>query len=231
MFSLASITIACILGGVSGTSLARQETCSPNFEGAGVTIVTGDMEFQWAVSPVVAGTPLKKNGAPFPQNSTARWHVKQTGLADPTYIVSTISDNKLVVDVVDKELTLEQIDSSKQTQIWEIQCKQCLSGASSTRGGGVFASGCSIKSVPSGLCATLDMGSEFLELTDCNPRGAQTFNFWTATTAERSLEPQNLDKRCDMDFFEDCIGTCNNPTCPACNVGCTIGCCGSTGCC
>ncbi|KAF7369218.1 hypothetical protein MVEN_00249400 [Mycena venus] len=181
MFSLASITIACILSVVSGTPLARQATCSPNFEGAGVSIVTGDVE--WTVSPVVAGTPLKKDGAPFPPNSTANWHVEQTGSANPTYIVKAISNNELVVDVVDSELTLEQIDSSKQTQIWEIQCNQCLSGASSTPGGGEFASGCSIKSVPSGLCATLEMGSEFLGLTDCNPVVAQTFNFWTATSA------------------------------------------------
>ncbi|KAJ6536291.1 hypothetical protein B0H19DRAFT_1183124 [Mycena capillaripes] len=184
MFSIASITIACILGLVSGTPSARQATCSPDFGGAGVSISA---------------------------NAT-----------------SEISNNKLVVDVVDGELTLAQIDSSKPTQIWEIGCKQCLPGASLTPAGGVFASGCSMKSVPSGLCATLETGSESLGLADCNGVGAQTFNFWTAS---RSLVVQNLNKRCDMDFFEDCIGTCTIPECPLCSTGCVIGCCGSTGCC
>ncbi|TEA15041.1 hypothetical protein C8034_v002070 [Colletotrichum sidae] len=49
---------------------------------------------------------------------------------------------------------------------------------------------------------------------------------------ERSIEPQNVEKRaCDRDFYDTCMGTCNNPGCPACNIGCVIGCCGSTGCC
>ncbi|KAJ6521510.1 hypothetical protein B0H19DRAFT_1203859 [Mycena capillaripes] len=197
MFSLASITIACILGLVSATPSARQVTCSPDFGGAGVSIATGDAE--WSVSP------------PFAMSSPANWNVDQTESANPR-----------------TSLTLEQIDSSKQTQIWEIECKQCFPGASLTPGGGVFASGCSIESVPIGLCATLETGSEFLGLADCNGVAAQTFNFWTAS---RSLVVQSLNKRCDMDFFEDCIGTCNNPTCPLCNTGCVIGCCGSTGCC
>ncbi|KAF6827096.1 hypothetical protein CMUS01_09156 [Colletotrichum musicola] len=51
------------------------------------------------------------------------------------------------------------------------------------------------------------------------------------TFQERSLLPRELEKRCDYDFYETCMGTCNNPTCPACNIGCVIGCCGSTKCC
>ncbi|KAJ7791726.1 hypothetical protein B0H14DRAFT_2934630 [Mycena olivaceomarginata] len=180
-FFPASIAAACVLSIVSAKPTARQSTCSPNFEGAGVSIITGGVE--WTVSPVVAGTLLKKTGTLLPPNSTANWHVEQTGSADPTYIVKAISNNELVVDVVDGQLTLEEIEASKQTQIWDIDCKQCLPGASSAPGGGEFASGCSIKSVPSGLCATLEMGSEFLGLTECNPVVAQMFNFWTATSA------------------------------------------------
>lgn len=41
-----------------------------------------------------------------------------------------------------------------------------------------------------------------------------------------------MSKRCDMDFYEDCMSACPiNPECPGCEIGCTIGCCGSTGCC
>ncbi|KAK7052154.1 hypothetical protein R3P38DRAFT_2858870 [Favolaschia claudopus] len=183
MFSIAAAPLLCMFIGalVSATPVARQSLCSPNFEGAGVSIIAGDAE--WTVAPVVAGTPLKKDGDPFPPNATANWHVEQTGSANATYLVKAITNNELVVDVVSNQLTLEQIASSKQTQIWDIKCKQCVSGASSTPGGGEFASGCSIVSVPSGLCATLEMGSEFLGLTECNPVVAQTWSFWTATSS------------------------------------------------
>jgi hypothetical protein len=73
---------------VSAKPTARQSTCSPNFEGAGVSIITGGVE--WTVSPVVAGTLLKKTGTLLPPNSTANWHVEQTGSADPTYIVKYV---------------------------------------------------------------------------------------------------------------------------------------------
>ncbi|KAJ6618138.1 hypothetical protein B0H10DRAFT_1266810 [Mycena sp. CBHHK59/15] len=184
MFSFASLTATCILtalGAVSATPLADRQsaTCSPNFEGAGVSIIAGQTE--WGVSPVAAGTPLKRDLGTFPLNATAEWHVEQTGSAIPTYIVKAISNNELVVDVVDRQLTLEQINSASPTQIWEIDCKQCFSGASSTPGGGKFAVGCAIKSAPSGLCVQLEMGSEFIGLNPCSGVVAQTFDFWTAT--------------------------------------------------
>ncbi|KAJ7931300.1 hypothetical protein B0H13DRAFT_1858142 [Mycena leptocephala] len=114
-----------------------------------------------------------------PQNTTTEWHVEQTSSANPTYIVKAITNNKLVVGLANGLLTLEGIDSNKQTQIWEIDCTQCLPGASSTPGGGKFASGCAIKSAR----VTLEMGSEFMGLTECDPVVTQTFDFWTATSA------------------------------------------------
>lgn len=91
MFSLATLTVACILGVVSTTPLATRQTatCNPNFEGAGVSIIAGDTE--WGVSPVVAGTLLKKDVGTFPPNATAQWHVEQSGSANPTtYIVKYV---------------------------------------------------------------------------------------------------------------------------------------------
>ncbi|KAJ7769696.1 hypothetical protein DFH07DRAFT_1058155 [Mycena maculata] len=186
MFSLTTLTIACVLGVVSGTPLATRQsaTCNPNFEGAGVSIIANEVE--WGVSPVVAGTPLQDDLGTFPLNATTEWHVEQTGSANPTYIIKAISNNDLVVDVVGGEfgqLTLEEIDSTKQTQIWEIDCRQCFPGASSTPGGGEFAVGCAIKSAPSGLCVTVEMGAHIFGLTNCSPVVAQTFDFWTATSA------------------------------------------------
>jgi hypothetical protein len=59
--------------------------CNPNFEGAGVSIIDGGVE--WGVSPAVAGTVLNRILGGFPLNATAEWHVEQTGAYPPTYIV------------------------------------------------------------------------------------------------------------------------------------------------
>jgi hypothetical protein len=89
MFSLASLTAAaCILGAVSATPVARYATCNPNFEGAPVSIIAVDTE--WDVSPVFAGTGLKSDLGTRPLNGTAEWHVEQTGSANPTYIVKYV---------------------------------------------------------------------------------------------------------------------------------------------
>ncbi|KAJ7865537.1 hypothetical protein B0H13DRAFT_1898467 [Mycena leptocephala] len=173
MLSLASLTaVACIIGAVSATPLARQATCSPNFEGAPVSIMSGARE--WGVWPVLAGTLLESD------IGTA-WHVEQTGSANPTFIIKAITgDNSLVVDVVNGLLTLEEIDSRKQTQNWEIECNQCNPGASSSPSGGEFAVGCAIKSIPSGLCVQLEHTTDIIGLGQCSGAPSETFDFWTA---------------------------------------------------
>ncbi|KAJ7683211.1 hypothetical protein B0H17DRAFT_1137896 [Mycena rosella] len=106
-----------------------------------------------------------------------------------------INQSNLVVDVVNGKLTLEETDSSKQTQLWEIDYQQCFSGTSTPPGGGEFAVGCLIKSVSTGLCA-LEMGSEFLGLaeSDAHPVAAETFTFWTTTsTIWRLINVMNVE--------------------------------------
>lgn len=68
-----------------GGSSPNSGSCSPNFQGAGVSIIAGSTE--WGVSPVVAGTTLKSDLGQFPLNATAEWHVQQTGSANPSYII------------------------------------------------------------------------------------------------------------------------------------------------
>ncbi|KAJ6615833.1 hypothetical protein B0H10DRAFT_2220009 [Mycena sp. CBHHK59/15] len=84
------------------------------------------------VSPGAAGTQLQTHLGTYPLNATANWHVEQTGSYPPTYIVKEINHNDLAVDVVDGRLTLEAIYYTRQTPTWEINCKQCSSGAAST---------------------------------------------------------------------------------------------------
>ncbi|KAJ7791704.1 hypothetical protein B0H14DRAFT_3890483 [Mycena olivaceomarginata] len=183
MISAAVLTacIAAMSGIVSATPAPRQSTlCNPNFEGAGVSIIDGGIE--WGVSPAVAGTALDRTLGGFPPNATAEWHVQQTGTFPPTYIVKEINHNDLVVDIATNGLlTLEKIDSTKLTQTWQISCNSCSSGASSTAGGGEFASGCKIISASSGLCAEVQHAGVNIHVTECNPVIAQTWDFWTAT--------------------------------------------------
>ncbi|KAJ7097678.1 hypothetical protein C8R44DRAFT_889205 [Mycena epipterygia] len=110
-------------------------------------------------SPVVAGTPLKSD-------LLAQWHVEQTGSANPTYIIKSIINEILVVDLFDGVLTL--ILRSSLTQLWEIECAQYLSGASATPSRGKFTVDGLIKSVPSGFCAQdkIDFLGE-ITLRDC----------------------------------------------------------------
>ncbi|KAJ7719089.1 hypothetical protein DFH07DRAFT_859626 [Mycena maculata] len=184
MLSAAAVFTACVValsGLTSATPLARQTLCNPNFEGAGVSIIAGDVE--WGYSAAVAGTPLADDLSSFPPNATAEWFVQQTGAFPTSYIIKTISNTGLVagVDNDGTALALEDIDSAEAGQIWDISCTQCSSGASSTPGGGEFASGCSISSAPSGLCASLEMGGSGIFVTDCGRSVYQTWSFWTAT--------------------------------------------------
>ncbi|KAJ7489174.1 hypothetical protein FB451DRAFT_1223964 [Mycena latifolia] len=160
----------------------RQAQCNPNFEGAGVSIVIGQRDIK--VAPPVAGTLLvaTNNGV---VNQTAEWHVQQTGAFPTSYIIKEISHNDLVIDInPDGLLILEEIDSSKPTQIWDIVCDQCLPGASSTPGGGDFASGCSIISPQSDSCVHLGpVGAAAINfgIGECANSISQRFDFWTAT--------------------------------------------------
>ncbi|KAJ7678000.1 hypothetical protein DFH06DRAFT_1422411 [Mycena polygramma] len=184
MFSFAALTVACILGVTSATPLARQSTCSPDFEGAGVSIISGDDE--WGYTSVAAGTDLVYNAENDPLNATAEWIVEKTG---GNYIFRAIKDTGLVVglsggDAEDNGgLALLNVDSTDSTQIWDIECTQCTPGASSAPGGR-FASGCAIKSVPKDLCASRMEGSEGFGITYCNPgtHFAPLWEFWTATS-------------------------------------------------
>ncbi|KAJ7489170.1 hypothetical protein FB451DRAFT_1522580 [Mycena latifolia] len=181
MFSSTSLLATCMVamsGLVVATPAPRQVQCNPNFEGAGVSIV--DVNIDWQATPPVAGTLLTLSGDG-PVNRTAEWHVEQTGATPTTYIIKEISHNNLVVDIsADGLLTLEEIDSSKPTQIWEIICGQCLPGASSTPGGGEFANACRIVSPPSGACVQLEPGVN-LGIDECKGTAIQRFAFWTAT--------------------------------------------------
>ncbi|KAK7052158.1 hypothetical protein R3P38DRAFT_2858888 [Favolaschia claudopus] len=177
--SLVLLSVGLLSTFVTATPAPRA-SCNPNFEGAGVSIIDNSVE--WGVSPPVAGTVLSHILGGFPPNATAEWHVQQTGAFPTTYIVKEINHNDLVVGIgADGLLVLEEIDSSKPTQIWQISCDSCSSGASSTPRGGEFASGCKIVSDANGSCVEVQHGGSHVTTAQCNPIVAQSWEFWTAT--------------------------------------------------
>ncbi|KAJ6551188.1 hypothetical protein B0H19DRAFT_163576 [Mycena capillaripes] len=182
MFSSTSLLAACIvtISGLASAAPGLPVQCNPDFEGAGVSII--DTGVEWGVSPPVAGTVLDRTLGGFPLNATVEWHVQQTGAFPPTYYVKEIKHNDLVVEIgVSGLLTLEELDAIKSTQIWKINCNQCLPGASSTPGGGKFASGCQITSAANGLCARVEPAGVNLGTGPCEGGALQAFDFWTAT--------------------------------------------------
>lgn len=84
-FSLLSAFTVALSGLASATPLLGRQsaTCNPNFEGAGVSVITGNVK--WAVDADVAGQPILHPGSISP-NATANWLVEQTGSAIPTYL-------------------------------------------------------------------------------------------------------------------------------------------------
>ncbi|KAJ6587459.1 hypothetical protein DFH09DRAFT_1307688 [Mycena vulgaris] len=164
---------------------ARQSTCSPNLEGAGVSIVAGDVE--WGVSALNPGTYLKKTLYKYRPNTTADWHVQQTGSSPATYFIREINHDDLAVSIDAAEgLRLEKADPANAYQLWTITCSHCLPGAASYPNGGKFAAGCSIKSVPTGRCAEVEHGGDEFKLAGCNPVIGQTYDLWTATRLDSS---------------------------------------------
>ncbi|KAJ7621364.1 hypothetical protein FB45DRAFT_1062361 [Roridomyces roridus] len=187
MFPTTALLTASLLALASATPMRRQTTtpqCNPNFEGVAVSIIDNDVS--WGVSPEQAGTVLDRDLFTQPLNATAHWHVEQTGSFPATYLVKEINHNNLVVatDVLNGGLlTLEEIDSTKSTQIWSISCDVCVQGAASAPNGGKFASGCHIRSAANELCADVQPAGTTLGVEPCGQTILQTWDFWTATSA------------------------------------------------
>ncbi|KAK7052156.1 hypothetical protein R3P38DRAFT_2858876 [Favolaschia claudopus] len=173
---LSASTILLSFGLLVAATPAPRASCSPNLEGAGVSIIAGSVE--WSVSSPVAGTLLGHNAE---SKATAEWHVQQTGTTPATYFVKDINNNQLVVGIgADGLLTLEDIDSSKSTQMWAISCDSCSSGASSGPGD-EYASGCKIISASTGSCAEVQHAGAHISTSRCAAAVAQSWDLWTAT--------------------------------------------------
>nr|GAT55938.1 predicted protein [Mycena chlorophos] len=155
--------------------------CTPNFQGVAVSIIDSDNQGEWGVSAHVADTFLQSNLESPPLNKTAEWHVEQNGQDPAAYYIKDAGDpsNSLVVTLAleSKLLYTSAIAQDNEEQLWIIHCDQCNPSSSEV------ASGCQIINVDTDLCATTQQGNVNYGAVTCTGAGAQTFNFWAATSA------------------------------------------------
>ncbi|ESK84973.1 hypothetical protein Moror_9225 [Moniliophthora roreri MCA 2997] len=170
MLSLQVIALS-FLAVVSANPLAARATCSPNFEGAGISIL-GANGF---VTPNGRG---HGSSAPF-------WHIQQTGQSNGGYIFRDIANNNIALTRNgDNSVTMAPVSNTgtDPTQQFQIECQACNGGASSAPPGTVIGSNCSIKWMGNtGLCLQVDRApSDNLFTGSCGTiPGAQTFTFST----------------------------------------------------
>ncbi|KAK7049967.1 hypothetical protein VNI00_005398 [Paramarasmius palmivorus] len=160
-----------LLAVVSANPLAARATCSPNFEGAGISI----MGANGFVTPNGRG-----HGSPAPF-----WHIQQNGQSTPAYVFRDIAnDNIALTRNSDNTVTMAPVSNSgtDPTQQFEIVCQTCSGGAAVSPPGTLIASGCNIRwSGNTGLCLQVDRApSDNLFVAPCGSvPGAQNFSFST----------------------------------------------------
>ncbi|KAJ7901089.1 hypothetical protein B0H14DRAFT_2670621 [Mycena olivaceomarginata] len=109
----------------------------------------------------------------------------------PTYVFGDINKDSLVVDaqsVAGAALKLSPMDSSSQSQRWQIDCQKCYPDVAANPGApgaGQLAEGCTVMQVSSDYCAEMMSGTSApIGVTSCSGSSLQTFDFWPAVKTE-----------------------------------------------
>ncbi|KAG5642590.1 hypothetical protein DXG03_002514 [Asterophora parasitica] len=184
-FFLAGLAAASTLAAASPLE-SRQSKCHPSFGGVGVAVVWDQSTFvprEWV--PVAVGDSITTDYAEY---NTVAFRVE--GVTSPTgsYVIKKLGvpANNEVVSVGGGYLNIAYASATDPNQTWEISCDTCGTSPSTTHG--LFASGCTIKSVNLGLCAQIVTSpthahsppSFLSQLVTCNAAATnQRFQFWT----------------------------------------------------
>ncbi|KAL0568751.1 hypothetical protein V5O48_013239 [Marasmius crinis-equi] len=169
LFALCAVASA-LLGGALANPVARA-TCSPNFEGAGISVL-GANGF---VTPDGRG-----HGSPAPF-----WHIQQTGQPVAGYIFRDIAnDNQVLTRNPDNSLTMGAASNNGNDvrQIFNIECQTCASGAAAAPPRTPIATDCQVK-MASDTSLCLQVGrppSDDLNLIACGTTpGSELYQFST----------------------------------------------------
>ncbi|SJL16432.1 uncharacterized protein ARMOST_19956 [Armillaria ostoyae] len=132
---------ALFLTAATASPLSARGTCSPNFEGASLTVSSysgaANGVLSWSANPV-AGAPVVASTSP------SKFFFQQNGDTDVTYTIKTAADDNFAVELNDYVLVMNGVDwsGSNVNQKWIVECTTCATNISQQKG--VVASGCAI---------------------------------------------------------------------------------------
>lgn len=187
-YALITLSFTLLSTFVCATPLeVRQANCHPNFQGVGTSVVWDQSPYglrEWVPGAVGANITTAIDD----YNQAAEFRFEETGSYPSTYVGKQLGvpANNVVITAGtnNKYVGLGYLSSSDPNQTWDISCDACGTNALSVHG--MFASGCTIKSVNLGLCVQVDTvvtrahsaPSFLLQLATCSGTPTQKFQFW-----------------------------------------------------
>jgi len=177
MLSLSTIVSAAVAltsVGVYANPVARS-TCSPNAQGAGVSIVSvANAGLEWGdanTTPVDGDvlTAISSGGLP-------NFHVSQSGQFPTSYIIKDVNNNELAVTSSGNELVFNPASNTgtQENQLFDIVCQTCGLNTTPGEAAGSF---CTVS--PQGYtnaCIQIGDATSPLDIVTCDSSGTQLFS-------------------------------------------------------
>ncbi|KAE9395969.1 hypothetical protein BT96DRAFT_922432 [Gymnopus androsaceus JB14] len=161
--------------GVSATPF-RRATCTPNAQGAGVSIESLVSGLEWGVenTPQIGDVLI---GESFRGLAAPDFHVQQNGQVPTSFTIRDVDNNNLAVTTVGNELVFETASNSgnEAAQLFDIACQTC---GTNTTPGNSAGSSCTISPHSNdSLCVAVGAtAQDALKVVNCDGSNEQLFN-------------------------------------------------------
>ncbi|KAF5361600.1 hypothetical protein D9758_007316 [Tetrapyrgos nigripes] len=174
MFSTSFFTLAALAATaiVQATPLTTRQanTCTPNAQGSGVSIV----------SLAHSGLELGSSAPASAGLAAPDFHIQQDGQAMPSFAVRDVTDNNLAITFVtaqDLELKTASNSGNDPNQLWEITCDTCLTPGAPVTPGTVVGNNCRVRVHGNDIvCVTIGQSAGApVTVGACNGGAAQEF--------------------------------------------------------
>ncbi|PBK94495.1 hypothetical protein ARMGADRAFT_1164629 [Armillaria gallica] len=145
--------------------------CTPNFEGAALTVVWNHT-LSWSANPAV-GAPIIASTLP------SKFFFQQNGDdPDVTYTIKTADNVNFAAEYDGQKFFIDNVDWSgtNENQKWKVICSTCATNISQQKG--VVASYCQITSKTDSLCVTEGAGPGPLTVYYCVDHGGHGQYLW-----------------------------------------------------
>ncbi|KAF5387541.1 hypothetical protein D9757_006540 [Collybiopsis confluens] len=177
LFTAVFAALALVGSSGSATPLAR-DTCAPNAQGAGVSIVSvQNSKREWGDhnAPPFYGDVLvssSSRGLTVPD-----FHVQQSGQFPTSYVIKDVNNNFLAVTSQGSQLIFDAASNSgnQANQLFDINCQSC---AWDTTPGKAAGSSCTVSPHgATGQCVAIGYNSaDPLSVVGCSGSNSQLFN-------------------------------------------------------